>query len=116
MAMGRRKNNHQSYAVYWCTTREHREDWFVVASSAAEAARFHEAAEGERPGSVFADRLAPLPARLCGARGWFDPFDGLWTRGASWPSARLLELCGATITAGAVRFEAPTARAAARTS
>jgi len=32
--------------LYWVTTEDHAEDWFVVANNAKEAATFHEDVEG----------------------------------------------------------------------
>ena len=48
------------FALYWCTTPDGDEDWFVVAESAATARRFHENAEGYDRGEADAERIAPV--------------------------------------------------------
>lgn len=104
MAMAKKISRKLGYSVYWCTTHDGDSDWFVVAQSAAAAARFHELSEGYREGSAAAERVAPLPKHLCGARGWKDPFDSVWTAGACWPSSELLQQCGAEVDTGSIRF------------
>ena len=46
--------------LFWVTTEDHDEDWFVVASSAEEASRFHEDAEGYDPGDATAEEILSL--------------------------------------------------------
>ena len=104
MAMAKKISRRLGYSVYWCTTHDGDDDWFVVAQSAAEAASFHELSEGYRNGAAAAERVAPLPTHLCGSRGWKDPFDHVWTRGACWPSGELLAECGAEVATRSVRF------------
>ena len=64
------------FALYWCTTPDGDEDWFVVADSAATARRFHEAAEGYCRGDAHAERAIALPDALVTANGWRDSKDG----------------------------------------
>ena len=47
--------------LYWVTTEDHDEDWFVVASSAEEAAEFHEKEEGYGAGDAEAEKVLDIP-------------------------------------------------------
>lgn len=58
--------------LYWCETADHEEDWFMVASSAREACRLHEAAEGYGRGEVRATLVYRIPKRLTPHAGWPD--------------------------------------------
>jgi phage-related protein len=59
--------------LYWCETEDHDEDWFVVASSAREARRFHEVAEGYGRGEVQATLVCRIPPTLIPqTKGWPD--------------------------------------------
>lgn len=81
--------------LYWVQTDDHDEDWFIVATSPAEACQFHEAQEGYAPGDAWAEFVATVPATAP------DREDG-------WPSDALLIACGAkldrTTTPRVVRF------------
>lgn len=68
---------------YWCETEDHDEDWFVVALSEEEAAKFHEDAEGYDSGDASAKLVCELPAA---ARGRIV--------GVGWPSEKLIVECG----------------------
>ncbi|MBK8998118.1 MAG: hypothetical protein IPM35_20540 [Myxococcales bacterium] len=84
-------------SLYWCTTPDGDEDWFVVASSARAARSFHERAEGYEAGSASAERVVTLPPHLRDGSAWRDPgADELSTR-AAWPSDALIEACGGEI-------------------
>jgi hypothetical protein len=56
--------------LYWVTTEDHDEDWFVVASSAREACRFHEDAEGYDPGNAAAEEILSIPENIPAEPGW----------------------------------------------
>ena len=56
--------------IYWCTTADNDEDWFVVAETAAEAAEFHEDAEGYDPGDAQAELVCPIPPEVSAEPGW----------------------------------------------
>ena len=73
--------------LYWVTTEDHAEDWFVVANSADEAATFHEDAEGYAPGDATAEMILKIP-------------DGIKVE-TGWPSDEVLRSCGAVFLAGA---------------
>jgi len=70
--------------LYWCSTEDHHEDWFVVARSATEAVRFFESCEGYED-ETFAEALTAVPDALQD-----DQHLG-------WPSDELLVACGARI-------------------
>jgi hypothetical protein len=57
--MGRRSK--RKLMLWWCCTRDHHEDWFVVAGHAFDAARFFEMQEGCAEGDAQAQRLLVLP-------------------------------------------------------
>ncbi len=68
--------------LFWCSTPDHDEDWFVVARSAAGARRYHEDAEGYARGDATAELVCALPARFA-------------RTAVGWPSDALLDACGA---------------------
>lgn len=76
------KGTPPTLSLYWCTTADHDEDWFVVAPDEREAARFHEDAEGYDEGDAEAVLVCPVPP---------DARDAV----PGWPSEELLLDCGA---------------------
>ncbi|MEO9233333.1 MAG: hypothetical protein ABI421_08375, partial [Polyangiaceae bacterium] len=82
------------FSLYWCTTPDGDEDWFVVAESAAVARRFHEDAEGYDRGEAHVERIASIPSELVTSEGFRDE---KITKRAGWPSDELLIACGAEI-------------------
>ncbi|MBI3246533.1 MAG: hypothetical protein HYZ50_08510 [Deltaproteobacteria bacterium] len=66
--------------LYWCETPDHDEDWFIVASSAKEACRIHEAQEGYGKSYARSRLVCRIPSALAPATGW--------------PSQELLEALG----------------------
>jgi hypothetical protein len=68
--------------LFWCSTPDHDEDWFVVAHDEAEAVSFHEESEGYEEGEGTAELVCALPAE------WRDARPG-------WPERELLLACGA---------------------
>src|SRR5262245_27742948 len=50
--------------LYWCETKDHDEDWFVVASSAHEAQHFHEIEEGYGERDARATLVCRIPKAL----------------------------------------------------
>ena len=69
--------------LYWVTTEDHAEDWFVLANSAKEAATFHEDAEGYAIGDATAEMILKIPDGITANSGW------------RWPSDAILKSCGA---------------------
>ena len=56
--------------LYWVTTEDHDEDWFVVESSSRKASRFHEKMEGYNPGDATAEKVLKIPQDLFAEPGW----------------------------------------------
>ena len=56
--------------LFWVSTEDHDEDWFVVASSAAEASAFHENLEGYDPGNAIAEEILSIPENIPAETGW----------------------------------------------
>jgi len=56
--------------LFWVTTEDHDEDWFVVASSAEEASEFHENVEGYDPGDATAEEILSIPENIPAETGW----------------------------------------------
>ncbi len=56
--------------LYWVMTEDHDEDWFVVASSAKKAARYHEREEGYGKGDAFAEKAVCIPDETEAETGW----------------------------------------------
>ena len=50
-----------SWRLYWVTTDDGHEDWFVVAREASAAARFHEGQQGYNPGDALAMLVTKVP-------------------------------------------------------
>ena len=69
--------------LYWVTTEDHAEDWFIVAENAEEAAALHEDHEGYDYGDATAEMIMKIPAGIEVEPGW--------------PSDEVLKSCGANI-------------------
>ncbi|MBW1824537.1 MAG: hypothetical protein JRI87_08215 [Deltaproteobacteria bacterium] len=72
--------------LYWVTTDDHGEDWFIVSHTKQEATRFHEDAEGYEIGDAAAEMILEIPEAI--------------TADVGWPPEELLESCGANIRVG----------------
>jgi hypothetical protein len=68
--------------LYWVTTEDHGEDWFIVATSPEEASKYHEDMEGYARGDAIAEEVLDLPEDVSAEIGW--------------PSDELLISAGAT--------------------
>lgn len=88
------------YALYWCSTEDGDEDWFVVAKSARNARRFHELEEGYDPGDADAEFVCHLPESLHRDGGWvrsgIHGEEQVFTE-SYWPDRATLIACGAEI-------------------
>ena len=69
--------------LYWATTEDHHEDWFIIAESEEAAARFHEEYEGYNTGDAVADFVLTIPVNKMGPN-----------LEKGWPTNELLEACG----------------------
>jgi hypothetical protein len=76
--------------LYWCTTPDQSDDWFVVAGSAREACRFFREEEGYGAGDVQAKVVAALPEQLAELP-------------TGWPTNEVLVAAGARF----IRFDTP---------
>lgn len=56
--------------LYWVETEDHDEDWFIVATSSAEASRLHELYEGYDDGDAIAKEVANIPDNCDAEIGW----------------------------------------------
>ena len=56
--------------IYWVTTEDHAEDWFVVATCSEEAAKLHEDMEGYNPGDAKAEEIVDIPESVPVEVGW----------------------------------------------
>jgi hypothetical protein len=83
--------------LYWCTTDDGDEDWFVVATSTTSARSFHERAEGYASGDATAELIVTLPDSLLREGEWHDPQFERWSGDPGWPSDAVLRSCGADI-------------------
>jgi len=50
--------------LFWVTTEDHDEDWFIVATSHREAETYHENYEGYFPYEAVAERICEIPEEL----------------------------------------------------
>jgi len=69
--------------LYWVTTEDHHEDWFIMAENEQEAAGIHEDAEGYNTGDASAEFVLTIPGNL------LDP-----EQEKGWPTNELLKACG----------------------
>ncbi len=82
--------------LYWVTTEDHCEDWFIVAGSVEEAAQLHENMEGYDTGDAIAEAVLDIPEDMFAEAGW-PPEDLLTALGATFISddfARVVEIIG----------------------
>ncbi len=56
--------------LYWVTTEDHDEDWFIAASSSEEASKYHENMEGYEPGDAKAEKILDIPENVPADTGW----------------------------------------------
>ena len=88
--------------LYWATTEDHCEDWFIVASSAREAARLHERMEGFGTGEATAELVVDIPLDVAAEKGWPEE-ELLVALGATFVhggSARVVEISGRKFSEG----------------
>ena len=56
--------------LFWVTTEDHDEDWFIVSSSEEEASEFYENMEGYDPGDAIAEEILSIPESIPTETGW----------------------------------------------
>ncbi len=72
------------WALYWCQTPDHDEDWFVIARTAREARSFFTNYEGYDAGDAEASRICAVP-------------EGVVITEPGWALEEVLRACGAEI-------------------
>lgn len=80
--------------LYWVTTPDHHEDWFIVANSRKQAEVFHEQYEGYLEGDATAEKILVIPKNVPAEKGW-PTEDVLLALGAKFlenGSARVVEI------------------------
>lgn len=75
------------FKLYWCSTSDHGEDWFIVARSAATARKIHELEEGYAGKEASSEYVCRLPKRFQNSDQFKE--DG------GWPDEEMLIACGA---------------------
>jgi hypothetical protein len=68
--LGYKKIREKYMKLYWVTTEDHDEDWFLVASSSEEASKYHENMEGYEPGDAKAEKILNIPKNIPAETGW----------------------------------------------
>lgn len=88
--------------LFWVTTDDHHEDWFIVANSRAQAARFHENAEGYDRGDAWAEEVLTIPDHCSAEVGWpsEELLLSLGARFLSQEPSRVVEINGWRFTEG----------------
>jgi hypothetical protein len=76
--------NKRKLKLYWASTEDHHEDWFIVASTAKKAAKLHEDLEGYNPGDALVEEILPIPVDV-------------FVEEPGWPTHELLLALGATV-------------------
>jgi len=56
--------------LYWVTTEDHDEDWFIVAPSPTAASQYFENFEGYDPGDAEAEEILDIPESVSAETGW----------------------------------------------
>ena len=56
--------------LYWVTTEDHHEDWFIIALTSGDACRIHERYEGYDPGDAKAEKVMNIPKGTYTETGW----------------------------------------------
>jgi hypothetical protein len=82
--------------LYWATTEDHSEDWFIVANSEKEAAKLHELMEGYDDGDATAELVLNIPESIPVEAGWPEEalLETLGARFINRDSARVVEIGG----------------------
>ena len=82
--------------LYWVTTEDHHEDWFIIASSKNKASKLHEEFEGYDMGSASAQEILSIPDNISVEAGWPSE-DVLFSVGATFikeDEPRIIEING----------------------
>ena len=63
-------NEREYMNLYWVTTEDHHEDWFIVALTSGDACQIHEKYEGYDPGDAKAEKVMSIPKGTSTEPGW----------------------------------------------
>lgn len=82
--------------LYWATTEDHSEDWFIVASSVEEAAMLHEQMEGYDDGDATAELVLDIPEDITVEKGWPEEelLEALGGKFITRDASRVVEIAG----------------------
>ena len=97
----------EPYILYWVTTDDHDEDWFVVAQDEFQAMDFFETFEGYDVGDAWAEEILQIPDHIPCKKGWPD-HDLLVSLGGKFLSKddiRVIEINGRTFCEGTLEGE-----------
>ncbi len=88
--------------LYWVTTEDHCEDWFIIAASECEAAALHESLEGYNTGEATAESVIDIPVNTYVEKGWPLEKDlkALGAKFYSTGAARVVEISGRRFSEG----------------
>lgn len=88
--------------LYWVTTEDHGEDWFIIAASNHEAGELHENLEGYSAGDATSEKVLDIPIGIPTEKGWPSE-DLLKALGAKFyltGDARVVEIAGRLFSEG----------------
>jgi len=91
-----KRNSVRHMKLYWVTTEDHHEDWFIVAPSREVASKFHEENEGYNPGDATSIEIIDIPDNIIADIGW-PPDEVLLSVGAKFinkEEPRVVEING----------------------
>ena len=90
--------------LYWVTTEDHYEDWFVFAASPEEATRYFENYEGYNEGDAEAEEILGISDDLQVEKGWpsRELLEKLGFKYISNEHTRVVELWGRKFVEGAM--------------
>jgi hypothetical protein len=87
----------KTFALYWVTTSDGKEDCFVVASSVSQACRFLEDIEGYERGDAAAEHVVRLPTELQDGVGWRTHAEEQFTPDPYYAMPELIRACGGEV-------------------
>lgn len=88
--------------LYWVTTEDHCEDWFIIAAGENEAAELHENLEGYDAGDATAEWVLDIPEGISAEKGW-PPEETLTALGGYFHATgdiRVVEIAGRRFSEG----------------
>ncbi len=82
--------------LYWATTEDHSEDWFIIANSEKEAGKLNELMEGYDDGDATTEVVVNIPEGIPVEPGWPEEalLETLGARFIKRDSVRVIEIAG----------------------